>query len=276
MKRLHVYVISGLASRMRAVVGALCWAKNHGAQVNVHWPWEDTSEDLGVFPVKFSDLFDSTCEETIEPHYNPGGWPKVVDKWHGEYAIRTCEPANFGVDRLDRTGWPYCDDWKPSAMTREIMHSLQWPYRAAIVGVHIRRKNAQPEAPPTEWFLQRMASMKSAFIIHHFFLSCDHPEVEREVKAAFPETICFPKTYQYDELGIFQAAADLFLLQRCNWMIGCFDSSYSELAGWMRGGQYIFGRGDIGWMPGGRFENFRTPPNRVELEASLERRGLHV
>lgn len=271
MKVLRVQTISGLASRMRAVIAGIAWARANNAIVRVCWPWQDKSETSGEFPVWFSELFDSPlAEERMSKPITGAGWRAFPDPCPEGWTIRFCEPEKLDVEHLDLTDWPYCKLWTPAALTRECMASVDMPATGKLVGVHIRHSLAQNTTPPIEWFLNRMDEIKTRFPHVRFFLSCDAKVVEEQVVALYPDTLYQPRDYAYDRTGIARAAADLYLMQRCDWMIGSYNSSYSELMGWMRGGAYLPGWGRPGWMPGGRYEDGRTPPDEVALSKALE------
>lgn len=270
-KTLYVQTVSGLASRMRAVIAGVCWAKAHDAEVCVCWPWQDPSETLGVHPVWFSELFESPLREIRMPK------PEREPKWRARpqecedgWRIRFCEPEKLDVEHLDLTGWPYEKLWQPSRDVQQQIDTvtLHWP-ATPVVGVHIRHSLAQNTTPPVDWFLARMRSIRDDFPHVEFFLSTDALTVQEQVEKEFPGVLRLERTYQYDTLGIKRAAADLFLLKRCAWMIGSYNSSYSELAGWMRGGAYLPGWGRPGWLPGGRYEDGRTPAELEELQTVL-------
>jgi len=265
MKHLKIQVFSGLGSRMRAVIGAIAWAKNNNATVGVCWPRIDKSEELGEFPVWFSELFDSPLPESQMERPETGGryWPKspgvTSASKDGEYLCRTCDPATIIDEDMSLDGWPYTEMWKPASEVES--HFIEIPNRT--VGVHIRHSLAQPGAQGVEWYISRMREIESEYDTG-FFLSCDAIAVEEQVKAEFPDVIHIPKDYKYDNLGIKKTAADLFLLQRCDWMLGSYQSSFSELAGWMRGGEYLSGWGREGWLPGGRYEDSKTSPVGID------------
>lgn len=267
MKTLNVQVLSGLGSRMRAVIAGIAWARAHGAKVRVCWPWADPSETSKEFPAWFSDLFDSPLEERRleKPIIYGKEWPQqpleTADGWN----VRFCEPEGLGVSQLDLTGWPFCELWRPARLVRDQIDAVAWP-QGKVVGVHIRSALAQPSTPAVSWFLARMHAIRRDYAVR-FFLSTDAPYVQEQVLREFPGTVHQERTFRYDQLGIARAAADLFLLQRCNWLIGSYNSSFSELVGWMRGGAYLPGWGRPGWMPGGRYEDAQTPP--VGLDAAL-------
>ena len=275
MKTLRVQTISGLASRMRAVIAGIAWAKARGATVSVCWPWEDKSEADGVFPIWFSDLWNSPLKEEqfLKPAVE-GVWrrtPAEMPDGSG-WTCRLCEPEALNVSALDLTGWPYTELWQPSPLTKKMMASVasfRLKPEERIVGVHIRHSLAQSTTPPIEWFLRRMDLIKQQFPHVRFFLSCDAKVVEEQVLAAYPDTLYQPRNYKYDRIGIARAAADLYLMKQVDWMIGSYNSSYSELMGWMRGGKYLPGWGRPGWMPGGRYEDSLTPPVEAELAKAL-------
>ena len=88
------------------------------------------------------------------------------------------------------------------------------------------------------------------------------------MKAEFPDILHINKSYLYDGIGIEKTAADLFMLKECDWMLGSYTSSFSELAGWMRGGAYRPGWGREGWLPGANYEDSMTPPVNIETALS--------
>lgn len=268
MKTLHVQVYSGLGSRMRAVVAAIAWGKLNNADITVHWPWNDPSERLGVFPAIFHDLFESPLSSVTMPGPDRT-WPKEITEKGGGWLIRTCEPETVLAGTEPPDGWPYAELWQPSELVQEQVDLIDWP-QGRVVGVHIRHSLAQPSTPPLAWFLGRMRELYDRHSVR-FFLSCDTKQVERAVTDQFPDTLHLPRTYDYDRMGIARAAADLFLLARCDWMVGSYNSSFSELAGWLRGGKYLPGWGREGWMPGGSYEDARTPPNASEFAAWIDR-----
>lgn len=267
---------------MRAVLAGVAWAKARNARVCVCWPWEDPSETEKLFPIWFGPpllkdgdqrhayLFDSPLlQQTMQRPVKEGIWRRYPQEAADGWTVRLCEPEALEIDKLDLTGWPYPELWKPGPLVRSAIDSVKWP-DGKVVGVHIRCALAQNTTPPIGEFLDRMAAIKAEFPNVRFFLATDAREIEDAVKARFPDAFCQDKGhYRYNDEGIARAAADLFLLRLCDWMIGSYNSSFSELAGWLRGGKYLPGWGRPGWMPGGRYEDARTPAVTEEIRKAL-------
>lgn len=261
MKTLHLQVFSGLGSRMRAVIGAIAWCKHNSARLVVHWPVKDRSETSGLFPIKFAELFVSDWIEDVAIEYttiDAKNWPPSPKEYGTDnWRCRSCDPAGIVTDSMDLSEWPFLEDWKPSKFVQAYIDSVDIP--DGCVGVHIRHALAQPATQTVDWFINRMREIRESDKNVVFFLSCDSLVVEKEVLSWFPSSIHVRKDYNYDRNGIAKAAADLFLLAKCDRMIGSYNSSFSELAGWMRGGAYLPGWGRVGWLPGANYEDSHTP-----------------
>lgn len=276
MRTLNVQVMSGLGSRMFAVIAGIAWSKVRAAGLRIHWPRRDTSESLGEFPCWFSELFDSPFQECRLS--GPENWPKQISECTGGWRIRAWSPECFISDgesddlRIHTVpdGWPYTALWKPSVAVLEHVHSVTWP-DGKVIGVHIRKTNAQPSATPVEWYVSRIREIQNLYSVSAIYLSCDHPQPEQIIRENFPVVVSQAKVpstvsggYRYDRTGIMREAADWRLLSRCDWMLGSYNSSFSAVAGWMRGGEYQPGWGREGWMAGGRYEDARTPVVGIE------------
>jgi hypothetical protein len=109
-----------------------------------------------------------------------------------------------------------------------------------VVGVHIRRMDntSSTKYSPTSLFVEQM---KTELELNHdtrFFLATDSPEVEEQLRQAFPgRIITYPKRAldRNNPLAAQDALIDLFCLSRCRKLIGSYWSSFTDVAWQIRG-----------------------------------------
>ena len=155
----------------------------------------------------------------------------------------------------------------PSSVVQKEIGTVCVPGNSPFVGVNIRYSLKQDNAADPDWFIQRMRQFPANV---QFFGSFDSELVFREVESAFPGRIqTTQKTYRYDFMGIVRTCADLYILQKCDWVIGSNHSSYSQMAAFMRGAEYVGPHDKPNGLRGGRYEDMWNPPDESELEKAI-------
>lgn len=109
------------------------------------------------------------------------------------------------------------------------------------IGIQVRASRtshpATLEASPVSWFLARMGELVRDDPKTHFFLSCDDPATERQIREAIPNVTALPAKGAYNTVdGVRAAVADLYLLAGSMRLLGPYLSSFVELA-WILGGK---------------------------------------
>lgn len=268
MPELWLQVNSGLCSRLRAVVGAIAYCEATGRKLAIDWPYNEPSETLGTFEPRLHDLWDHPFEE------REGG---------GHWSQRTCQPLDAEGDIRFRTCHiepflPYMKEpignylkrMTPTERVQREITGIAIPKDRPFVGVNIRFAIKQPGAADPEWFIERLKQFPSET---QFFGSFDSSEVHLQMVDAFPGRIqTMPKNYRYDFNGIVRTCADLYVLQKCDWVIGSNYSSYSQMAAFMRGAEYLGQHDKRGGLRGGRYEDAWNPPDEAALERVLSER----
>ena len=129
-----------------------------------------------------------------------------------------------------------------------------------MVGVSIRYRNAHPktlEASPPEWFIQRINELHEQFPGVLFFLSTDCEEASQLIRSSTQAAICqLPRNYRSDQPdGIQEALCELYLLTKTNYVLGSYWSSFSDMAGRIRGNS--------------TYENSKSRPNEATIVSAL-------
>lgn len=275
MPVLRLQVYSGLASRLRAVVGAMAYCEVTGKDLIVHWPFEDKSEDAGEFPCRMKDIWDHPFQEVNggNSYWTASQNGDLADE--GDVRFRTCHLCNW-TDYFRRPIGEYAHQLTLTDEVADMVRTIETKFsrwQHPLVTVSIRAHNKQRETPRLPWFIDRMKELVKLQPAVTFFLSADCIETQAAMEQEFGgRVLCQRKTYLYDREGIMRWAADLYLLALGDWMVGSTRSSFSQMAAFMRGAERIDHlKSDTGSIIGGFYEDSRHPPKAGEVE-----RALHV
>lgn len=239
---LWIQTSSGLASRMRAVVGALAYCKATDRRLIVDWPHDDPSETLGCFPAKFHDLWSNAdieatdCKQRFRGLRPDSGHLLETDA--EDLRFRTCHIEPFLKWIPDHRPGETALLLQPSTEVSEHIDTmLKLLTNSYFVGVNIRHALKQPNVASVDWFVDRMKSFHESV---QFYASLDSKEVSDRLLSEFPDRVLeINKDYVYDRDGIIKTCADLYLLAACDHLIGSNYSSYSQMAAFLRGAKYI-------------------------------------
>ena len=260
----HLQVLGGLVSRLRAVLGAMAYCEDSERRLVIDWPRNEPSEDLGTFPAGFRDMwyFPAVVIEQTDDHRT---FPK---RGIEDPEFRTCHIEDFHPHILGRVP-EYFDQLKPTAELQALIDAVKLP--RPVVGMQIRRAIKAPATVGPEWFFRRMCCLKRDYPQITFFLSADSHFVSSLLTKDYPDLPVAEqrKDYAYDRAGIMKAAADLYLLRQCDWVVGSNHSSYSQLVALLRGAEYKGSHEKHNGLTGGRYEDAWSVADEKELAEAL-------
>lgn len=257
-------VNSGLCSRLRAVIGGIAFCEATGRNLVVDWPRNEPSETLGTFEPRLDDLW--YLPEFITQREGGGHWSgrtcnQLTDT--GDIRFRTCHIEPF-LPYMTEPISNYLNRLTPTARVQKEVDAIYFPKSRPFVGFNIRHSLKQPGAAEPEWFVERLAKFPQET---QFFGSFDSSAVHLKLVDAFPGRIqTTPKDYRYDFNGIVRTCADLYVLAKCDWVIGSNYSSYSQMVAFMRGAEYVGPHEKPTGLRGGRYEDAWNPPDEAELQ----------
>jgi len=270
VSRLRLQVNSRLASRMRAVIGAIAFCRATDRQLIIHWPHLDESEDAGKFPCNMDDIWQHPY---VEIHGDTSHWTSSLNsdlRSAGNLRYRTCHIAEW-VEYFRRPIGDYLNELQPTAALAEAIAAVDILEGVPLVGVVIRNHNRQKHTQPLDWFLGRMSDLRKLQPAVHFVVSADCEETEGAVKACFGGAVHMQqKSYRYDQEGIIKWAADLYLLRDTHWVVGSTRSSFSQLVAFMRGASRVGQLHDQnGSVAGGGYEDTWHGTTERKVRAAL-------
>jgi hypothetical protein len=145
-------------------------------------------------------------------------------------------PAGMPADAYAEAVSRVLKQLRPSAPIARRLFDIPSPK----VGVHIRHGEDSPDAvriSSLERFVQKMESCLAEAPATKFFLATDRPDIEAGLRDRFGDRILSsPKaSHGRDRTGLHDALVDLFMLSRCDRILGSYWSSFSEYAALLGG-----------------------------------------
>lgn len=234
-------VNGGLGNRLRALVTGQVWARLAGRSLRVVWPVDHR------FGAPLADLFDIDVASLAEFPSRVaarigGGYQSVADVRLDDprRALFVLSGGVFTVDgRMGIPLRPLFARLKPTqAIAGRVRSVATWTQ--PTIGVMIRASNLAHENTlyhsPLEWYLQRMAELRSQDPGVMFFLSTDSPGVSATVHATFDGVIEQQHKSSYNSReGVADAVVDLYCLAGTTYILGAHYSSFSDTAGLLAG-----------------------------------------
>lgn len=244
MRKILVATLThGLCNRLRALLCAIAYSEITNRKLLLHWPKEEQ------FSVDLRDLWEHPYQEIGIAKR------KLFENLFGRYT--NPDSIHLGInDQIVciNTIYTFCRTQYPAPLVSYLSRlkliepleqqiesfASQWFHGNVVVGVSIRYKNAHPktlEASPLEWFIQRINQIHEQFPGVLFFLSADCKEVGQIIRSSTQAAICqLPRNYRSHQVdGIQEALCELYLLTRTNYILGSYLSSFSDMAGRLRG-----------------------------------------
>lgn len=231
--------LSGLGNRMRFTLSALSLAEAHGREFSYAWPQTDH------FRPALTDLWE--FDEREVPWSETGilaeEFPFVErheDLPANADDLRVWNLRSTRTQSLPEGATPYPQHLRnltPTGAIRERVTSLHaehlngMPYVGVMIRAHEKAHSASTEASPVEWFLDRMADFDKVNPGVKFFISCDVPEVQERVIAAFPNSVGQVDKGGYNSSeGVISSVVDIYLLAASSYMIVPYYSSFPAMA----------------------------------------------
>lgn len=265
----HLQVSGGLASRLRVVLGGIAFCEATNRQLHLDWPLIERSEDSAEFPVKFHDIWQHELWETNGTVYWTGTEAKTMERGV-DARLRTCHIEPF-LPYFRKPIRSYFNKLSPQVyVTRIVEGALPTIKDGPCVGVNIRHHLKAPQTVAAAWFWDRMEAIYQTYSDVRFYLSTDDAQISAATKRQFGNIIERPQTFRYDVDGIRGRAADLYLLDACDWVLGSNHSSYSQLVALLGGAEYVGPHNKPSGLQGGRYEDAWNPaePSFGERDAN--------
>lgn len=231
---------AGLGNRMRVTLGAANLAAAEGRDFRYVWPqgpafrpaisdlweWRDgrrmsrvrsrlLARSTGYLDNQLTDV--ARLRDRRIWQIRTGGvlqLPEGVESWISTF--RRLEP----IAEIQRT-------------VRETFdaHLAGTPYLGVQVRLHSVSHSVTKDASPLEWYTSRLDEIYAANPDTRIFLSCDVPEIKRDLLARYRNAVGIEHDAPYNSTrAVQQAVADLYLLASSVHMLGPHFSSFIEMA----------------------------------------------
>ena len=231
---------TGLGNRVRVVLGAKSLAEYENRDLYYVWPtgslfgpkfsdlWEFSGPTVSrsvsrllakVFPYEDESLtwIDDRKRRQLLWQIRTGGelkLPPGARDWHEEF--RRLVPVPEIAERV-RGLWS-------TELSRE-------PYVGVMIRAHAVSHQKTRDASPVSWFLTRMKEIQAVEPATRFYVSCDVPDVQRDVLAAIPHCVAQHDKGGYNTTaGVRSSIVDLYLLASSGYLLGPHWSSFIHLA----------------------------------------------
>lgn len=238
--------LHGLGNRVRLVLSGQALAHATGRRFDYHWPvghgFGASLTDLWDFQASLSAASDLALR-VVAPYRDAAAlvrdpkaarlpiWhirsgnalplPDGAPDWHQAFASLRLRPQLAEAVRA--------------------LHSRDFgtrPYVGVMVRTHQNAHEQTKAHSPLAWYVARMHELKADDAGIRFYLSCDTPDAEIELKRLFPGATSLPKSGAYNSrTAIEEAVVDLYLLASSCHILGPHFSSFPELAHFLTLGQ---------------------------------------
>jgi hypothetical protein len=263
----HLAVLGGPCCRLRAIIGAMSVCDVTDRKLVVHWPVKEDKETWNYedFPCRMSELWSHPFVETDDMDFefdNTPNFKKDGDVWAitamlHYYRPYMTAPARSYIDRL-----PLVPELQKVA--DEVRKDLRYP----TVGVLLRHW-VRPNVPVSyKWIVDRMQVFVDEVPNVQFYVSPDDEVVENILHERFPGKcigVKLGRNYAWAKESIQRQAIDLELMAACDWFIGSYRSSATQIVAFMRGGKRVDFLGKKRSTLGGYFEDAWQKPITEEL-----------
>jgi hypothetical protein len=237
MKEFHLEVFGGLCNRLRALISGGYLAGQSGRKLVLHWP---PTDDCGA---RFCDLFTNSIAESDSPSDCPqprrGSSPdevrRAMQSSEPVIRMRECEWLVSAAERSQTI--PHFESLCPVNTVVEWLEAASRRFDRPAMGVHVRRgdfaehlpKQYHIDLPPLERYFEYLDDWRSTI-----FLATDGGDaVEGSFRQRYGDRVVIhPKrsSGRNTPEAIQDALVDVYLLQRCQAVIGTRYSSFSGLA----------------------------------------------
>jgi hypothetical protein len=260
----HLILIprGGMCNRLRALASARRLKARADCRCTLIWEWGEFEHFFAPLPdvevVNRSKIgrlernlrltLDVLLRRPARYHkYQPTRWDRLLQR-DASRSVDLRQPvvelhsgAIFGGHDEPRLYFPDIRDWLPGLSPRleEQVEEFRRRHLRGAVGFHIRRTDHQlsTRSSPDALFFARAAELIAAG--RRIFLATDNTATERQMRARFGDSlVVYPKQTALAErwprpfhpLAADEDLIDLFLLARCEFIVGCYGSSYTDFA----------------------------------------------
>ncbi len=238
--------LHGLGNRVRLVLSGESLARATGRAFDYFWPvgagFGAHLTDLWVFQESLGPLAHLALR-VVAPYRDPVA--VLADPSSDEQRIWHFRSGNALPHRHGAADWHQALanlslQPGPASKVRDV-HAREFgasPYVGVMVRTH-PNAHAQTKAhSPLEWYVRRMRELEEEAPGIRFFLSCDTPGADAELRRAFPSATSLPKSGGYNTRpALEEAVVDLYLLAGSCHILGPHYSSFPELAHFLTLGQ---------------------------------------
>jgi hypothetical protein len=256
-RELWVRLDAGLCNRLRVLVSSIGLAQMTGRKLFVYWP---VTRKWKIGPIRLrraAGRFEATLEDLCTGPFTTvsnARWKAVLASADAFKSGHPPDPAVsarvvhlqtihdfYGV--LDRPAHEVARELRPQQALQQRIDAFLKGWSAGdgpTIGVHIRSHQAHEKTEqhsPVSWFERRIGELLADCPSSRFFLSTDAARVSRRLHERFPGRIheqITPPGYNTRE-GIQKGLTDLYILARCDYILGSYWSSFSDMAALLQG-----------------------------------------
>lgn len=237
--------LHGLGNRVRLVLSGQALAAATKREFDYYWP-------IGRgFGSRFTDLWQ------YQPSISPlaSGALRIISPFRDPKSLTNEAAATAPIWHL-RSGSvlplpPQAPDWHQAladlklnpALAAEVrrLHNEAFgdqPYVGVMVRAHEVAHEQTKLHSPLSWYVERMQEMRREHPDLRFFLSCDTPAAEAELRDKFQGSVSQLKSGEYNTAkAIQEAVIDLYLLASSAHILAPHYSSFPELSHFLTLGQ---------------------------------------
>ena len=252
--------LHGLGNRVRVVLGARSLARLLDRRFFYTW---STGPQFGS---RFDELWQVDDETLSEPAvrtlavrfpFRDASLEWLDDRARAERVIQIRTPHALA---LPAAATPWEQELRDLRPAEEISSSVRTffdanlrgrPYVGVMVRTHHHSHAETLQKSPIEWYLERMAELRSERPGLPFFVSADTPEGAARLSSAMPEVYSVPDKGDYNSgRALRSSVSDLYLLASSGHILAPHYSSFPELAQKLAG-------------PGLALETSQTAPDKA-------------
>lgn len=243
---------AGLGNRMKCMVSTIKKAQEQEKMPLLYWPVNDrcgcTYDDL----FKHKPFARELDEEELDKLKSNVDGLEINKTW--TFTSRDEEPLNFKFNKLTQKQRDefvdYFKEFEPTQEIEDVIDVIYYKYSedlaaGNVIGVHIRKGDynvsfdGRQHISTEKGFIFKMYDLLELNPDYKFLLCTEDKETEEKFEKLFgkDKIIYFHKRARGrgDVAAMKEALIDLYLLSKCDILLGTFLSTFSEVAWWIGG-----------------------------------------